>query len=77
LILTPPEVSGLSKGEGAETGLKQYLFLYKYHGLVLLCVSDGSGALFMSGFYQPLIKKRERTARPEVFTEGDAQIILN
>jgi hypothetical protein len=31
----------------------------------------------MSGFYQPLIKKRERTARPEVFTEGDAQIILN
>ena len=36
----------------------------------MLCVSDGSGALFLRGFFQPLKKKRERTARPEVSSFG-------
>ena len=36
------------------------------------CVSDGSGALFCEAFFA-LQKKRERIARPVVFTEGHAQ----
>jgi hypothetical protein len=46
---------------------------------MVFCVRDGSGALFLKGFF-PFKKKRERTARPEVGrgrtkqTEGHAQI---
>ena len=32
----------------------------------MFCVSDGSGALFLRGFFA-YKKKRERTARPEAF----------
>jgi len=34
-------------------------------------VSDGSGALFPEAFFA-FGKKRERTAQPEVFTQGHA-----
>ncbi len=38
------------------------------------CVRDGSGALFCETFLSRK-KKRERTARPGVFTEGHVQNI--
>jgi hypothetical protein len=49
--------------------------------MLLFCVSDGSGALFLLSIptvlnpWELIIKKkRERTARPVVFTKGHAQI---
>jgi hypothetical protein len=41
-----------------------------------LRVSDGSGALFLIPFFYGIKKKRERTARPDLFREGHAQRII-